>query len=750
MRKESKYHKTLVDLAEVLLEENNTLSVKVSGISMFPSLKDGENCFLEKCRIKELKIGDIIACRRGNFLIVHRLKRIKKQDGRYILEMRGDNVLHYDPPFTEDQFVAKLLYFKRNDKIHQVDSLSMKVKKFIDDYFHPLSCRISRGWLFLNRGFSIFRDSYKSINFNIRQILRSSNKLFRINALISIMQGLIPLAIIVCVKLLVDFLTGNSLHSTDRQVIWFVLLGVTGLFFLSSSVLNQLYGYFTEKMSQSVTRQVYADLHEKHTRLGLSVYENPEKQDKMHRAVQEASFRPVKILTALLTFIRTISSGVVLIGLFISIRWYLILILLVAVIPDAVIRLKYSRKRYHLKDAQTTRERAKYYYNRVLTAFPFAKELRLFGFSDFFQRRYNRTQDELFDEKITLSRTELRFTVAAQAFAVALIFGSLGIVSYLTMQGALTVGAVVLFFFAFQRGYSTLNDFFRSLTGLMEDNTFLQDLIDFLKIPDNKSTSVADKPFTLEHEIRFDRVSFRYENSNRNALKDVTLRIPVGKTVALVGENGSGKTTLVKLLCGFYEPDAGTILIDGVDARRIGQQAVCENSAAVFQDFALYQVSAMQNILLGDVNKEADPDKARLAAAAAGIDATLENLPRGYQTLLGTLFDGSEELSIGQWQKMAIARAFYRDAPLLLMDEPSSALDAVSESQLIARLKELSRNKTSLIISHRLSTVQWADCIYLLDKGEVAEQGTHAELMALKGKYYTLVSGGREYEVIGY
>ena len=158
----------------------------------------------------------------------------------------------------------------------------------------------------------------------------------------------------------------------------------------------------------------------------------------------------------------------------------------------------------------------------------------------------------------------------------------------------------------------------------------------------------------------------------------------------------------------------------------------------------------MQNILLGDVNKEADPDKARLAAAAAGIDATLENLPRGYQTLLGTLFDGSEELSIGQWQKMAIARAFYRDAPLLLMDEPSSALDAISESQLIERLKELSRNKTSLIISHRLSTVQWADCIYLLDKGEVAEQGTHAELMALKGKYYTLVSGGREYEVIGY
>ena len=750
MRKESKYHKTLVDLAEVLMEDNLTICIRTKGYSMFPALKPDDTCFVEKCSADKLKRGDIVVFKTGQQFVAHRLMRIHKNDSNYLLHTKGDNNLLEDTPFSDEFLTGKVVSYQRKNQTYLVNSNRMLWSKFTAISFPSLATTINNTHLRINHAGHFISSSFSSLKENIPAILTGSNKLFRINALISILQGLIPLAIIVCVKLLVDFLTGNSLHSTDRQVIWFVLLGVTGLLFLSSSVLNQLYGYFTEKMSQSVTRQVYADLHEKHTRLGLSVYENPEKQDKMHRAVQEASFRPVKILTALLTFIRTISSGVMLIGLFISIRWYLILILLVAVIPDAVIRLKYSRKRYHLKDAQTTRERAKYYYNRVLTAFPFAKELRLFGFSDFFQRRYNLTQDELFDEKITLSRAELRFTVAAQAFAVVLIFGSLGIVSYLTMQGALTVGAVVLFFFAFQRGYSTLNDFFRSLTGLMEDNTFLQDLIDFLKIPDNKSTLEADKPFTLEQEIRFDRVSFRYENSNRNALKDVTIRIPVGKTVALVGENGSGKTTLVKLLCGFYEPDAGTILIDGVDARRIGQQAVCENSAAVFQDFALYQVSAMQNILLGDVSKEADPDKARLAAAAAGIDATLENLPRGYQTLLGTLFDGSEELSIGQWQKMAIARAFYRDAPLLLMDEPSSALDAISESQLIERLKELSRNKTSLIISHRLSTVQWADCIYLLDKGEVAEQGTHAELMALKGKYYTLVSGGREYEVIGY
>jgi len=221
-------------------------------------------------------------------------------------------------------------------------------------------------------------------------------------------------------------------------------------------------------------------------------------------------------------------------------------------------------------------------------------------------------------------------------------------------------------------------------------------------------------------------------------LKSVSIAIPAGKTVAFVGANGSGKTTLIKLLCGFYQPDAGIISFDGVDSRNIGQKRICENITAVFQDFALYNIPAIENLGLGDVKIELDPDKAKKAARAAGIADVIERLPNGYHTLLGNLFKGGEELSIGQWQKMAIARAFYRDSPLILMDEPSSALDASSELQIIKSLKELSHDKTAVIVSHRLSTVQWADLIYLFDKGEVVECGNHAELMALKGKYFDL------------
>ena len=738
MRKESRYNKSLIDLAEVLLEDNNTLSIKLSGNSMFPSLKEDDICFEEKCRIEDVKIGDIIACRSGNFLIMHRLKRMKKVDERNILETRGDNILNYDPPFTEDQFVAKLICFERNGKIHQVDSPTMKFMKFMDDYFHPVTCRISKVRLLQKHTFNWFRKSSKSISTNIHHILRGSEKLFRINSLINILQGLVPLAILVFIKYLVDYLTGTAFRGMEERLFFYLLLGATALLFLAGSVLNLLRDYYSEKMSQSVTRKVYDELHQKHISLDLSGYENPDKQDKMHRAVQEASFRPVKILNALLGCIKAVGSGVILIGLFVSIRWYLILILLAAVIPDVFVRLIHTRKRYQIKDSQTTKEREKYYYNRVLTGFPFAKELRLFGFSGFFLKRFRKTQDELFDENLSLRRTELKYTIFAEIFAVILIFGSMGFVAYLKMNGVMTIGTVVLFFFAFQRGYSVLNEFFRSVTQLIEDNTFLEDLIEFLNLKEKQENIIASKPFSLQKEVCFEHVSFRYDESQRDALKNINIRIPAGKTVALVGENGSGKSTLIKLLCGFYEPDSGSILFDDVDARQIGGETIRENMTAVFQDFALYQLSAMQNILLGDLKKQADAEKAKLAAKTAGIDETLENLPGGYHTLLGNLFKGGEELSIGQWQKMAIARAFYRDSPLLLLDEPSSALDAVSERQMISSLQELAKDKTTLIVSHRLSTVQWADLIYLLEDGEQAEMGTHVELMAKKGKYYSL------------
>lgn len=734
------FHKdSVIEFTENVLENNHKISNKLKGNSMFPTLRAGDKGLFEKCYPDNLHVGDILLWEQSGELIAHRLISIVNQDNNWEIITRGDNNSINDKKFTENELIGKLVAFERNGRVIAIDSFRMRLAKFRDLNFHKTNLLCNRMKLFVNKLFPFLIFQYRSIITNIRSLLQGVEKQFRTNAIISVLKGLVPLAMIVSIKFLIDFISRNSLQTPEQKYLFFGLLAITALLFMASGLLNQIGNYFSEKMSQSVSRKVYAQLHQKHIRLHLTDFENSDKLDKMHRAVQEASYRPMRILSSALGFIKTVSAGILLIALFVSIRWYLLLILLVAVLPETAFRVLYVRRLHRMKEAQMTTEREKFYYNRVVTGFPFAKEMRLFAFSNYFIRRFNIKQDELFAEKLALTKYDTRNSMLAQAFGVLLIFASLGIVSYLSIGGMMSIGTVVLFFFAFQRGYGILNEFFRSITGLIEDNTFLEDYLAFLRLPDAETDKVqTPEPFRLKESLKFENLSFRYESSERLALKNINITVPAGKTVALVGENGAGKTTLIKLLCGFYKPISGKITIDNVDARKIGQENILENVTAVFQDFALYQVAAVDNIMLGDYGKPRDLERARQSAQIAGIDEALSKMPKGYDTRLGHLFKESEELSIGQWQKMALARAFYRDAPLLLMDEPSSALDANSERQIVNTLKKLSENKTTLIVSHRLSTVQWADYIYLLDEGEVAEEGTHDKLMALEGKYYTL------------
>jgi ATP-binding cassette subfamily B protein len=729
----------LQDLAESLLDENHTVSFRMQGNSMYPTLQDGDLGRVEKCSPDELKIGDIVVFKAHDKLVAHRLVDIFHQNDVRMYRTKGDKNYQKDAPFTGEDLFGRITSFERKNRFKKLDSPVRKFQRFTTRYFSKVLIPVYDMLLRLRSQVNRLRMGFQSLRINVSVIAKNSGSLFLINSIIAVLQGIIPFVIIVCIKLLIDQLTRSTGTQNPHPLVFITLLIVTALVFLMSAVLSEINSYYSEKLSQSVTRRVYEKLQEKHASQDLSNYENPAKQDKIHRAVQEASYRPIKILNELLLGIKSIASALFLVGLFISIRWYLVLILLVAILPGILVRLKFSKELYKLKEFQSTKEREMYYYNRILTGFPFAKELKLFGFFDFFRHRFSTAQDILFEQKISLRQSELRLGIVAQVFAVVLIFISLGFVSVLKMKGELSIGTVVLFFFAFQRGYSVLNDFFRSITQIVEDNTFLKDFIEFLNMPTRlKTQSETDSLFSLKKEIRFENVGFRYESSKRDALKSVNITIPAGQTVAFVGANGSGKTTMIKLLCGFYEPDTGRILFDNVDSVLIGQKEVCANITAVFQDFALYNIPAIENLGLGDISTPIDLEKAKKAAQAAGIDEVIEHLPDGYNTLLGNLFKGGEELSIGQWQKMAIARAFYRDSPLILMDEPSSALDADAELQIITSLKKLSREKTTVIISHRLTTVQWADLIYFFQEGEVLESGSHQELMTLKGKYYSL------------
>ena len=737
--KQNNLNDQMLDIVESLLDDNHTLSFRMQGFSMYPTLKAGDLGHVLKCRANDLTVGDLIVFKQNNKLIAHRLVEIVHQNNQQVFVAKGDKNSFKDAPFTENELVGKITSIQRQNRSIKSESRYMKRQRFNAEHFSTILIPFYDFSIRLKNKLNQLFSGYRSFKSNLSVVTENSGKLLWINAIISVLQGIIPFAVIVCIKMLIDQLTVTTAYNAHQHLMFVTILILTALVFLFSAVLTEISSFYMEKLAQSVNRNIYQKLHLKHVDLELSNFENPAKQDKIHRAVQEASYRPLKIMNELLTGIKSVASALFLVGIFVSIKWYLVLVLFVAVVPGIYVRLRFSKELYKLRETQSTREREMYYYNRILTGFPFAKELKLFGFFNFFRNHFADTQHTLFEQKIKHRKAELKMGLYAQFFSVSIIFLSLGFVTFMKINDEISIGTVVLFFFAFQRGYSVLNDFFRSITSIVEDNTFLKDFIEFLKTPARaKIAALPNYKFSLQKEIRFDNVSFKYESSKREALKSVNLTIPAGKTVAFVGANGSGKSTMIKLLCGFYSPDSGKILFDDKDAASLGQTMICDNISAVFQDFALYNISAIENIWLGSTKSPFRREQAQKAAEAARIADIIERLPDGYNTMLGNQFKGGEELSIGQWQKIAIARAFYRDSPLILMDEPSSALDAEAELQIIEGLKKLSEEKTAVIISHRLSTVQWADLIYFFHEGQVLESGTHKQLMAKKGKYYSL------------
>lgn len=727
-------------LADELLSDNHQLSFKLKGNSMFPVLRAGDTATVEPVRPESLRKGDIVVVKTDKGLVGHRIISINKdKTGKF--QTRGDNSPMLDAPFGEEKLLGKITEFERSGKKRKINTFPGIIRATSNKTLHGFHLRMNK-WHYSLVNLIL---KLKSVRSNLGLITENSTKELRWNIVVAVLQGIFPFLLIICLKYLTDLITSPGTVGYATLAIY---LTITAVVFFLSGILTEIRTFTTEKLSYSVNKSIYRKLHHKHTTLDLSYYENPEEQNKIHRAVQEATYRPMKILNGFLNGIKSVVAAVFLAGIFVSIKWYLLLVLVVAVAPELLVRIKFSRQYYRLKVAQSAPEREMYYHNRVLTGFPFAKEQKLFGFASFFLLRFNKLQDQLFLQKNNVRRSEVSWLVFSQLFAVLLIFGALALVAVMKLEGLVSIGTVVLFLFAFQRGYSVLNELFRSFTQMVEDNTYLNDLVAFLQLlPVNKQDAEPNQSFSLNKEIKVDHLSFRYETSQRAALSNINITIPAGKTVALVGPNGSGKSTLIKLLCGFYQPDEGKILIDGVNALAVGGEKIRQKISAVFQDFALYNVSALSNIALGRTEAGVDMEKLKQAASLAGIADILEKLPNGYDTLLGNLFAGGEELSIGQWQKMAIARAFYRDAPLLLLDEPSSALDVESEQQIIGILQQLSQNKTAVIVSHRMSTVQWADIIYLLENGEVKESGNHDELMRENGRYAQLYRTSRNIDM---
>jgi ATP-binding cassette subfamily B protein len=298
---------------------------------------------------------------------------------------------------------------------------------------------------------------------------------------------------------------------------------------------------------------------------------------------------------------------------------------------------------------------------------------------------------------------------------------------------------MAMFILAFRQGMLYIREIFGSVAGLYEDSLFIGDVFDFLNLKE-KITAAAPgvKPVELKNSISAENITFSYPGNNVPVIKNISFNIKKGEVVALVGHNGAGKSTLVRLLCRLYDPDSGVIKYDGDDIKQMNPEEYRKHFSVVFQDFMLYNLSAGENIRLGNIGKAGEAGPADKPAQATGIHELISSLPAGYDTVIGNLFDDSRELSWGEWQKIALARALYRNAPVLILDEPSSALDADSEYQIFSRLREIIQGKTTILITHRFTNVKLADRIIVMSKGAVEENGTHDELMKKKGIYYNM------------
>ena len=468
----------------------------------------------------------------------------------------------------------------------------------------------------------------------------------------------------------------------------------------------------------------------------LEAYETPAFHDRLVRAAGGGQFRPWQVVEGLTGLAGALVgiAGVTLALL--ALQPWLVPLVLAAGVPLLVAVARGGELMFRFHHRTTEAERRRNYLYMLLSGKDAAKELRAFGLEAFLRGRFDRLYDEHLAELRTVARRRLRVSLLGNLVTTVALGGIVAVLLAQALDGRIgladagtAAGAV------FVLGERLMNGVF-SAGMLYESSLFIEDFTSFVAMaPEVEARRRRDPAPSGFRRLQVEDVSFTYPSATSPALSGVSMEIGAGEIVALVGENGSGKTTLAKLLCRLYLPHGGRVLWDGVDTAIVDPDELRRSVAVIFQDFLHYSLPASENIGMGRHQRLGDPEAIRGAAVHAGADEFLARLPAGYETVLGPEFEGGHELSVGQWQRVALARAFFRDAPFIILDEPTAALDARAEHELFESIRTLCRGRSVLLISHRFSSVRSADRIYVLDRGRVAESGSHGELMALGGRY---------------
>lgn len=543
-------------------------------------------------------------------------------------------------------------------------------------------------------------------------------------------QGLVPAGQVLLLRALVNRLVAAHHWAAIAPP----ALGIAALW-ITAQLLSSALSWVRAVQAEQVQDEVHRLIHEQALRLDLAFYDHPESYDMLHRARVDAISQPLALLESLGALVQNGLGFLVLAGILGTYARWLPLLIVATGVPGLLLVAKHILKEHRWNLDHTSQERRTRYLDWLITERNAAAELRLFSLGAYHRKAFESLREGLRAGRLTLVREGAVTELGAGVLAWAGSLAGLGWMLHRTLTGKVGLGDLLLCFTAFQQSQLLLRALLEGAGKIYRSLLFVENLDEFLALETAiHSGPIGKAGLPVNGSILFEGVSFTYPGAFHPALDDFDLEIPRGKVVALVGHNGAGKSTLIKLLCRFYDPNAGRILFDGVDLRELNQEAVRRQITVLFQDPMHYHATVRENIVFGDLEAASDQGRLRQAAADAGALEPIERLPEGFEGQLGKWFGGAE-LSGGEWQRIALARAFFRQASLVILDEPTSSMDSWAEQDWLARFRTLTEGRTALMITHRFTTAMHADVIHVLDKGRVVESGTHAELVALGGSY---------------